>query len=509
MDTTKRIIINTIAQYAKAIINICLSLYSTRLVLDALSIPDYGIYSVVGGIVAMLGFITNALVITTQRYLSISYGQGNEDETKSYFANSLALHIGFGLVLVVVLMLFKDFVVYDLLNVSTQRLDATDNVYVITTLMLFITILTAPYKALFIARENIVYISVVEILDGVMKLLLALGLSSVSSDRLVVYSIFSGLILSFNLLAFAIYALLKYKECCICITPSKISPSIISKMMGFAGWMTFGMGAVASRNQGTAVVINHFMGTVANAAYGIAFQIYAALSFVSSSILNAMNPQIIKAEGSGDRKKMLKLAFSESKFSTALMGVVSVPIMFEMDNILALWLKEVPQHTGMFCNFVLLSFLCDQLTSGLNTVNQALGRIRNYTLLVYTPKLMSLPLFFLILYYEGTLALMMWTFVIIELLVSLSRIPYTASRAGMYALQYFKEVVSPLIPLFSILSICGFLSNGLIDGFLGVLFTIGISVSIGIMTIYAFTLSQEERDFIKIKLCSKTKGNVR
>ena len=159
MEPQKRVIVNTGAQYTKAILNTLLSLYSTRLVLDALQVTDYGIYAVVGGVVAMLGFITNALLVTTQRYVSYYHGQGNSGYVKKIFSSSLFLHIVFAGVIALVLLLIKGWLFNDVLNIPSDRISTARQVYDVTIAMLVVTILIAPFKALFIARENIVYIS--------------------------------------------------------------------------------------------------------------------------------------------------------------------------------------------------------------------------------------------------------------------------------------------------------------------------------------------------------------
>ena len=173
MEASKRIIINTIAQYGKSVINICLSLYSTRLVLDALSISDYGIYSLVGGVVGILGYLTNSLVVTTQRYLSYYQGEASKQQIRKVFDNSLLIHLVFGLAICLILLPLEDVIINHFLNIAPERLHAASAVYTTMVFMLFSTVMTSPFKALLIAHENIVYISVVEVADGILKLLLA------------------------------------------------------------------------------------------------------------------------------------------------------------------------------------------------------------------------------------------------------------------------------------------------------------------------------------------------
>lgn len=504
MEATKRIIVNTTAQYLKAVINTVLSLYSTRLILDALQISDYGIYTVVGGVVAMLGFISNALIITTQRYVSYYHGQENPQEVRSIFINSLSLHLILGIMISLVLLLPQDWLIHSVLNIPQDRIVVAGHIYVITVFMLFFTILSAPFKALFIARENIIYIAVVEVADAIIKFILAICLAYISIDRLLFYAFFMGGIVVANLLAFSIYALIRFQECTVIIRIKDIKRSVIKQLLGFAGWTTFGMGAVASRNQGTAIVLNHFFGTAVNAAYGIAFHLYGAVAFVVTSILNAMNPQIMKLEGGNERNKMLKLAGKESKFSVALLSIATIPLIIEMPAILNMWLKEVPPYTCLLCRIVLLSFICDQLTMGLQTAIQATGKIRNYTLLVYTPKLIFVPIIWLMFCHNYSIQAVMILFIIVELSVALIRIPYCKHRIHLNMYKYTKEVILPQIPLWLAISIIGFLCIKWLDVPFRFVLNYILSATIGIISAWFFILEKTEKNYVK-QMFSKLK----
>ena len=159
MEANKRVFINTIAQYTKALINTILSLYTVRLILSALGQEDYGIFSLIAGIIALLGFVQNALVITTQRYLSYQYGKDNTNELQRIFSNSLVLHIAIALFLSLIMMIFKDYLCSSFLNIAENRREAAEIVYMMSVGMMVVTFITAPFKALYIARENIVFIS--------------------------------------------------------------------------------------------------------------------------------------------------------------------------------------------------------------------------------------------------------------------------------------------------------------------------------------------------------------
>lgn len=472
-----------------------LSLYSTRLVLKALEIEDYGLYAVVGGVVAMLGFITNALIVTTQRYISYNYGRGDASYTKKVFANSFLLHVCFGVIMVALLFGLEKWLFAYVLNVNPLRLLTAIQVYHVTAIILFVTIVTAPFKALLIARENIIYISFIDVCDGLVKLLLALFLLHVSSDRLIYYAYMMLGIQFINLVAFSGYAVLRYDECSVVVHRKDIDKDILRQLVGFAGWTCYGAGAVAFRNQGTAVVMNHFWGTAINAAYGIAMQVYGAIAFIVSSLLNAMNPQIMKAEGQNDRQHALSLAMKQSKFSTAILSIVAIPVIVEIPSILVFWLDEVPPHTAMFCSLILLSFICDQMTLGLNAANQATGKIRTYTLLTYTPKLLYLPVIWLLLKQGCTPVDIMIFYTFIEIFVAVIRLPYSSVRLGLSIKSYCAKVLLPLLPLFLISVTVCFGCVNLLHFPFRFLLTFLIGGLSGVIAIWFSVFSAQERGY--------------
>lgn len=496
MDASKRIIVNTIAQYSKSIINICLSLYSTRLVLAALDIDDYGIYNVVGGVVGILGYLTNSLVVTTQRYLSFYQGAGDTEKVKQVFANSLLIHLAFGLAICLILVFLQNLLVYHFLNMDPARLTAAGAVYIAMVIMLFGTIMTSPFKAMLIAHENIVYISVVEVVDGVLKLLLAISLFVIGLDKLIFYAIGMTCVVLFNLMAYIVYSYLKYDESHIHWTKNTYDKQITTQLLGFAGWTTYGMLAGMCQTQGLSIVFNKFFGTALNAAFGIGSQVNGAVRFVSTSILNAMNPQIMKAEGTGDRSKMLALAGKESKFSTALMLIISIPVIIEMPAILDFWLKKVPANASMFCRALMIAFIVDQLTLGLHAANQATGKLKYYSLLTYTPKIFLVPIAWLVFMEGYDVTVMMSIYVLTEFLVSMSRIPFMKYSANLNIREYIRNVIFPLLPLAVINTMASYCIVLCFDFKYRFLLTAVIGVLFGILTMFVFTISKTERTFI-------------
>ena len=497
MTSSQRILTNTLAQYIRTIINVCLSLYSTRLILSALGQADYGTYSVVAGVVAMLSFMTNALISTTQRYLSFNHGKDDKKTIYQVFGNSVLLHFILGIGLFAILCVLAYPIVFSVLNIESGRRIAAISVYLSASIMLFFTFFTAPFRSLFIARENIVYISIIDVLDGTLKLLIAIFLMHVISyDKLIVYSILLIGIALFNLGAFAIYALRHFEECHI---PrwSEWNSQYIKDLSSFAGWTIYSTGCIIARVQGIAIILNRFFGSATNAAYGIAQQVAGATNFVAQSVLNAMSPQIIKAEGSDDRIHMLRLSEAASKYATLLMAIVVIPLVFEMPVVLDIWLQEVPNDTIMFCRFVLISCVCDQLTIGLGIANQAIGKIRNYSLVVNTIKVLSLPAAWICLHYGLPAVSTMYCYLIVEILCAVARLPFLKITAGLSIRSFVKNVfLRSFFSIFIMILVCFIIIN-FIDISYRFLWTIVVNIIIGGISIWYCSLSRNERQIVR------------
>ena len=494
MEPHKRVVVNTLAQNIRSILNICLSLYSTRIVLDALGRSDFGIYSLVGGVVAMLGFITNAMVVSTQRHLSFSYGQHDTRYIHKVFANAVILHIILGLLLFVVLLCLKPLIFNTgILNIASNRIDEASVVYLIMISSLFVSVITAPYRALFIARENIIYISIIDVIDGVLKFALVFLLYDIAFDRLIAYALIMTGIACFNFFAFSIGSKLKYEESCIVPSFKEVDRSEIKRMGTFAGWTIYSTGCIIGRNQGMSVILNHFFGVVINSAYGIAMQVSSAVMFVAQSVMNAMNPQIVKAEGMGNRSQMLNRAESSCKYSFLLLSLVVIPIVSEMPYILDAWLKEVPEHAVMFCRFILIAALIDQLTMGLATANQAIGKIRNYSLIINSTKILTLPVVWICLSLGFQVEYAMWCYLCLEMLCALMRLPYLRFTAGLSVRHFVKNVFLRVsLPVLLMVTVCWGCTHFL-EFRLRFMLTAVLSVIMGGLTIWFCGFTQDER----------------
>lgn len=505
MTNSKRIFINTAAQYIRTIINLCLSLYSTRLILTMLGESDFGIYSLVAGVVSMLSFITSALIVTTQRYMSFNQEKSTIDELRIIFNNSLILHLIVGGLFVLVLELSSVIVFDGFLEIPTDRISAAKIVYHTIVITLLLTFLTAPYKALTVAHENIIYSSVIEVVDGILKVIIAVSLMYIDADKLIFYSILLLGVALFNLSAYLIFSTKKYKECGR-INLNTFDIKYIRELFSFTFWSIYSLGCIIGRTQGIAIVINRAFGTIVNAAYGIALTVNSAIQFVSSSICNAMNPQISKAEGRGDRQKMLRLSEIESKFCFLLLSAFAIPAIFEMKSLLDLWLVEYPENTAFICQMSLVSLMFDQLTIGLGAANQAAGKIKLYSLVVNTIKITTIPIALISIRVGCGIKEIMIIYALIELICGLARLPFLKLSAGLSISQFVRNVfIKEFIPVLVSVIICSTLLNLYSFSYRFVV-TFAFSIFGYSCAIFFFGLCDDERSALYFIL-NKKKGN--
>lgn len=493
MKPSNRIIVNTLAQYLRTILNIILSLYSSRLVLNILGVDDYGIYALVAGVVSMLSFITNSLVGSTQRFLSVNQGKGNISELKKVFSNSVLLHIFLGGIVFIILEILTPILFNGFLNIPSGRVTAATIVYQQVVLMVYISFVASPYRALLVSRENIVYTSCIDVIDGVLKVVLVLMLPYINSDKLILYGWITLSINLFNFFAFSLYSHRMYEEC---VFPKLkyFTFSFLKNLFSYTGWVVYSTLCIALRTQGIAVVLNKFIGTQINAAYGLGSQISGMVSFISTSFANSISPQLMMAEGANDRSRMWFLAQLQSKYSFLLLSMISIPIIFEMDTLLHLWLgQEVPSYTKLFATMFILMQVVDMLTQGLATANRAIGNIAWYSILTYTPKLLILPIGYLLLVNKYSLVLFAVMCVIVEFLCMLLRIPLILKEKQFNPVIYIREVfVKSLFPVLASLVVCFFITNYIT--FWGrVIMTFSISIIVFIITAYFF-LGKLERE---------------
>lgn len=447
MQVANRVILNTGALYGRMLITVFISLYATRLVLNLLGAADYGLFNLISGVIAMLSFLNMAMTISTQRYMSFHLGTKDAHKLKVVFNSSVLLHFILGLALVVLFEVAGSYLFDHVLNYPPSRTTAAKLIFQFMVVSAFFTIISVPYDATLIAQENMVMVAILGIVESVGKLLIALCLPYLPYDRLIVYGGLMALLTVLLLVFKQVYCAVKYEESRIRIR-QYFDPPLLKEMFAYAGWNMFGAGSFVARNQGIALLLNVFFGTIVNAAYGIANQVNAQLSYFSVTMLRALNPQIIKSEGSGDRPRMLRLAMIASKFSFYLLSFFAIPMMIEMPFVLQCWLKQVPAFTVMMCRLIIVATLINQLSSGIQVAVQSVGKIKRYQVVVSTMVLFNLPIAWLLLKMGYPAATVLISAIGIEVVSGIYRMIAAKNITGLSPAVFTRQViVKAMVPV--------------------------------------------------------------
>lgn len=437
-----------------------ITLFITRYILNILGPSDYGIYNLVSGVVFLLTFLNGAMTASTQRYLSFAIGAKDKALLRKVFENSLFLHILIGLLLLCIIEAIGFFLFDGVLNIPTNRLYAAKVIYQFMALNIFFTVFVSPFNACLIANENMLSVAVISIIESFLKILLAVSLVYFSTDKLITYGVLMTIISVISCVITSSFCFLKYDECSIkgLAFPDRI---FLKELTSFATLNLYGGICVLGRSQGLAIILNIFVGTLANAAYGIATQVAGQFTFFSSSLVGALNPQIMKSEGNNDRSRMLSLSMVASKFGFFLLCFISIPSIFEMPELLKLWLGRVPENAVLFCRLVLIAGIINQLTIGLQSAMQASGRIFRYQLVVGTIYLLNIPTAYLFLKFHFESYFVIISYVAFEIIACIFRLIIAKQQIYLSITEYFKkvilkEIIPTLVIIFSSIMITCF-----------------------------------------------------
>lgn len=388
MSTATRVVKNTGFLYVKMGITILVSLYTLRILLASLGAADYGIFTIVGGAIMMLGFLNSTMANATQRFMSYAEGEGDLEKKTKIFNVSLVLHVLIAALTALMLLIFY-FPLFDsILNIQPDRVPAAKIVYYSLVFSTMLTIVNAPYEAVMNAHENMLYFSIIGIFESLLKLAIAFYCVYTTYDKLISYGILMAIVPLITLSIMKLYCHKHYEECV--LAPLKYWDKVLIKQIAtFSGWNFLTAVSSLFTFQGLGLVLNHFYGTVLNAAQGIAQQVNNQLSQFSVNMMKALNPVIVKFAGAGDYDMMNKATIAGCKFSTYIMLFFAIPLMLEMPYVLKLWLVTPPEWTILFCDLQIIVGIICQMANSASTAVYAHGDIKWYA--IYKSIMNALP----------------------------------------------------------------------------------------------------------------------
>ena len=394
VSDNKTIAKNTVLLYFRMIFVMLVTLYTSRVNLDVLGVVDTGLYQVVGGVVAMIAFLTTALSGATSRFLTFEIGRGDAQALKKTFFAIVMIHILVGLIIILLAETIGLWFCQNKLNVPDDRILAVNIVYHFSILTAVIHLLQVPFNAAIIAHERMNAFAYLSIVDVIMKLLICYALYITPCDRLISYGVLMSLGSFIILFAYFSYSKKSFEECGL---KGKLEMRYAKPILAFCGWDLFGNFSVIARNQGSNIILNIFFGPVLNAAAGFSTSISNAVLSFTNNILTAIKPPIVKSYSSGNISRMQELITDASKYAFSFFFILAVPFFFESGYILELWLKNPPEFTDKLC---VLELICTLMTTMFSPVMYAIhasGRIKVMSIINGTIWISVLPIAYFVI----------------------------------------------------------------------------------------------------------------
>ena len=447
MQSSHRILFNTMTMYLKTIVSICVGLFTTRYVLEALGQDDFGIFGLVGSVIGLLGFLNLTMSGATQRFLS--YHRKQED-LNSVFTASVILHFLIGIV-IVILLEAGGFLFLDMLNIPDDRRYIAHFVFHCVAVTTFFSIISTPYKALINANEDMFFMAVVSIAEVFAKLGIAFFLFASPYDRLGTYAVGIMALAVLMRIIQRLFCKIRYPN--VGFSYKSIDRDIMRKMLAFSGWNFFANIFVIFRIKGMPVLVNLFFGTAMNAVFSLASQVTAQVSAFSHTLSQASAPQIVSGIADKNLERSKTLAVSSCKFQLFLISLLGLPLILNIDYVLLLWLKQVPEYLPVFCCLALLNEAIMSISNNLLRLIEGKGYIRGYKIAMGFSNFIPLPIAYIFLKLGYPTYSIYIALLALPIFANISRI-YFAKRHVALSVPHFLKEMSKILAVVLVAFFC-------------------------------------------------------
>ena len=495
-----RIAKNTLLLYLRMLFQLGIALYTSRAVLNALGVIDFGIYNVVGGIIVIFSFLNNAMASSTQRFLVYHLGTNDSRKLKQIFSSAIIIHFVMAVVVVGLAEIMGLWFLQAKMIIPMERLEVAKWVFHLSVISSAITILSVPYNAAIIANERMGAFAAISIIETLLKLCVAIFISFCNGDRLLWYA---GLLLGVSVIVRTIYGVYCSKS----FPEAKLifprnNKLLYKEMTSFAGWSLVGNLSVVGYTQGINLLLNIFFGPAINAARGIAVQVQNAVYGFVRSFQTAVNPQITKSYAIGDLKSMHLLIYRSSKLSFYLTLMLSLPIIIETPYVLSLWLNIVPDYTVAFCRLTFISCMIESISNPFMIGASATGKIKKYHLIIGSILLLIVPVSYIFLKLGFEPIIVYIIDILIQFIAQIIRLFLCRHLFSLNILFYIKDVISMIVGVavlsvvFSLLIDSLFIEINFINAIIVAFFSF---ISVCVVS-YVIGLTKSERTFFNNKM---------
>ena len=498
LTNNKRIAKNTILLYVRMFFVMCIQLYTSRVVLQALGVEDYGIYNVVGGIVTMFAFLNAAMNSSTQRYITFYLGKGDKSELQEVFSNCMFIHAMLAVVIIVLSETVGLWFLYNKMVIPTERMDAAFWVFQMSIITTVVLIFSTPYNATIIAYEKMSAFAYISIFEVILKLLTAFFLLFSKWDNLVLYAVLTVIA---QLIVRFIYVHYCNRHFSITKIVYKFNKQLFRSMTSFIGWNVWGGLSNVLYGQGLNILLNMFFGPVINAARGIAVQVQGVVQQFAFNLQTAINPQITKSYAIGELKSMRDLVYRCSRYTFFLLLIISLPIFLETSLLLNLWLTTVPEWTISFTRIMLCIIMVDSVAAPLMTSSAATGNVKLYQTVIGGTMLLIVPVSYLLLKLGYNPSVVFFVHLAFCLITFVLRLIIVRPMIQLSIREYIKVALWPcfksgllaiIIPTVLYILLPNTLTNGVLVLFSSIIFSI--------IAVYLLGITHNERAFINQKV---------
>lgn len=433
-----RIAKNTILLYFRTILIMLVSIYTSRVVLKALGVVDFGVYQAVGGVVAMFSVISGALSNAISRYITFGLGKGDLDELNRVFSTSVNIQLLLSLIIVCFAEIIGVWFLNNKMSIPAERLTAANWVFQFALLSFVLNLVSVPFNASIIAHERMGAFAYISIIDVVLKLSAAIAIQRANTDRLILFMALNVVVAFVVRLLYSIYCRRNFRETKYHFVKDK---TVFKEMLGFAGWSFLTNGAYVFNNQGVNILMNVFFGVAYNAARGLANQAEGAIVTFVNNFTTALSPQITKSYAAGDQKRNFYLICKGAKFSCFLLLIFALPFVFETDFVLNIWLDQVPENTALFLRLSFLGAFVTCIGRTGTTACMATGNIKNYTIILTSIGLMSFFSTWLAYHFGAPASSCYYIFALVYVIVEIARLVMMKKMLGFPPMLFVRQVL--------------------------------------------------------------------
>lgn len=415
---SKRIAKNTLYLYLRTMFVMVISIFTSRIILDALGIDDYGIYNAVGGFVAMFSMLRGTLVNASQRFIAFELGKPVPKITE-VFSSTVSVHLLIAFIIFILLDTFGLWFLNCKMNIAPERMTAANWVFQCSVLTFCISIISIPYNAAIIAFEKMSAFAYISIFEVIAKLGCVYVLYVITFDSLIVYAVFMMLIAIVLRLIYGVYCHRHFPLNRYNFTFSK---SLIREILSFSGWNFIGSMASTLNGHGINILINLFFGVTLNAARGVASQLDNAINTFVNNFLMAITPQITKSYAAKDFTYINRIIIAGTKYGFFLLFIISLPVCLNAEYLLGVWLKKVPEYASTFVRLGILYSLCQTLSQFLYRTMLASGNIKKYQIVVGGLSILAFPAAYIFFYIGLPASWGYWAMIIFSVICLFARL---------------------------------------------------------------------------------------